>query len=67
MVLIIDSPKSNSVSTEESITILFTHDLHDNFLPFEVRRDEELVTVGGYARLYSAIKEQREIDPDASC
>ena len=65
MVLVIDSPKANSASAEESITILFTHDLHDNLLPFEVRRDEEIVTVGGYARLYSAIKAQREKDPDA--
>ena len=39
MVLMIDVPKGNSASSEESITILFTHDLHDNFLPFEVRRE----------------------------
>ncbi|MHA6261289.1 bifunctional metallophosphatase/5'-nucleotidase [Sporosarcina sp. CAU 1771] len=55
----------NAATSNESITILFTHDLHDNYLPFEVRRGQERLTVGGYARLHSAIKEQREIDPDA--
>ena len=65
MVLMIDVPKGDSTSSEESITILFTHDLHDNFLPFEVKRERERSTVGGYARLYSAIKEQREKDPNA--
>lgn len=63
--LMIDIPKGYSASPEESITILFTHDLHDNFLPFEVIRARERSTVGGYARLYNAIKEQREKDPDA--
>ncbi|MFC5602759.1 bifunctional metallophosphatase/5'-nucleotidase [Sporosarcina koreensis] len=47
------------------MTILFTHDLHDNFLPFEVEREQRKMTVGGYARLSSAIQEQREKDPDA--
>lgn len=65
MVLTVGSPEKSAASTEESITILFTHDLHDNLLPFEVQRNEELVSVGGYARLYSAIKEQREKDPSA--
>ncbi|WP_438317422.1 bifunctional metallophosphatase/5'-nucleotidase [Sporosarcina sp. FA9] len=65
LVTSVDGSKGNSASPEESITILFTHDLHDNFLPFEVRRNQGKYTVGGYARLYSAIKEQREKDPDA--
>ncbi len=65
MVLMIDVPKGDSASSKESITILFTHDLHDNFLPFEAEREQERSTVGGYARLYSAIKGQREKDPNA--
>ncbi|MGN7409466.1 bifunctional metallophosphatase/5'-nucleotidase [Sporosarcina sp. SAFN-010] len=62
-----DVPKGNADSADESITILFTHDLHDNFLPFEIDRGQGQgeVTVGGYARLHSAIQEQREKDPDA--
>lgn len=62
---ILDAPKGNADSAKESITILFTHDLHDNFLPFEVKRGNKKMSVGGYARLHSAIVEQRESDPDA--
>lgn len=65
MVLMIGVPKGDSASPKESITILFTHDLHDNFLPFEVKRAQGEITVGGFARLYSSIKEQREKDPEA--
>lgn len=64
-IFILDAPKGKADSAEESITILFTHDLHDNFLPFEVDRGEKKRSVGGYARLHSAIAEQREKDPDA--
>ena len=43
-------------------TILFTHDLHSHFLPAV---DEDGGEYGGYARLMTAIRQQREIDPDA--
>lgn len=43
-------------------TILFTHDLHSHFLPAV---DEDGGEYGGYARLMTKIREQREIDPDA--
>ena len=43
-------------------TILFTHDLHSHFLPAV---DEDGGEYGGYARLMTAIREQRAIDPDA--
>ena len=39
-----------------SATILFTHDLHSSFLP---RKDGSGGTTGGYARLASALKEER--------
>ncbi|WP_438318703.1 bifunctional metallophosphatase/5'-nucleotidase [Sporosarcina sp. FA9] len=65
VIVSINSSNGNTSSPEESITILFSHDLHDNFLPFEVRKGQERITVGGYARLFSTIKEQREKDPDA--
>ena len=64
-VFIIDSREVQADTAKESLTILFTHDLHDNFLPFEVEREKEKITVGGYARLKSAIVAQREKDPDA--
>ena len=43
-------------------TILFTHDLHSHFLP---AADEDGGEYGGYARLMTAIRQQRSIDPNA--
>lgn len=65
LVVSMTSSQGNAASSDDSITILFTHDLHDNLLPFDVQKGEEKLTVGGYARLASAIQAQREIDPDA--
>ena len=45
-----------------SATILFTHDLHSSFLP---RKDGSGGTAGGYARLASALKEERSAHPGA--
>ncbi len=50
---------------EKTLTILFTHDLHDNLLPFQTIENGEVKKLGGYARLASAIREQKEKDPDA--
>lgn len=51
-------------AAEEStpVTILFTHDLHSRLLP---ANDENGQSYGGYARLMTAIKEQKEKHPDA--
>ncbi|MCM3711517.1 bifunctional metallophosphatase/5'-nucleotidase [Sporosarcina luteola] len=57
--------KGSADTPGDSITILFTHDMHDNLLPYEVEREQGKMTVGGYARLSSAIREQRSKDPDA--
>lgn len=43
-------------------TILFTHDLHSHLLP---SADEDGGQYGGYARLMTVIKEQKEQYPDA--
>ena len=54
------------VTAEESaeeITILFTHDLHSHLLPSSNESGEG--EYGGYARLMTAIKEQKAKDPDA--
>src|SRR5690606_29481793 len=48
----------------DEIRILFTHDLHDNFMAFDLFEDGVTKNVGGFARLYSAIKEERKKDPD---
>lgn len=46
----------------EFVTVLFTHDLHSNFLPVP---NENKGEDGGYARLMTVINEQREKYPDA--
>ena len=43
-------------------TILFTHDLHSHFLPAAAEDGGEY---GGYARLMTVIRQQRELDPNA--
>src|SRR5690606_32711819 len=40
-------------------SILFTHDLHDNLYPHKIEENGKIVTVGGYARLATAIEEER--------
>ena len=44
------------------ITVLFTHDLHSHLLPAANERGEEH---GGFARLMTAIKEEKRLAPDA--
>lgn len=55
-----DSPGANE---DKSLTILFTHDLHDHFYP-EAVISENTTSLGGYAKLYTAIQEEREKDPE---
>ena len=52
-----------SAATAEEITVLFTHDLHSHLLPSANETGEG--EYGGYARLMTAIKAQKAIDPDA--
>ncbi|MFZ5944190.1 MAG: bifunctional metallophosphatase/5'-nucleotidase [Bacillota bacterium] len=58
---------SGAVAQEKGkqITILFTHDLHDNFLPLKDEQDGLIIESGGYARLQSAINAERRKDPAA--
>lgn len=46
------------------LTIIFTHDLHDHVLPFSLDKDGQIKEYGGYARIQSAINEERAKDPD---
>lgn len=48
----------------DSLTILFTHDMHDNLEAFNMRVDERIESRGGFSRLYSAILQEREKDKD---
>lgn len=47
---------------KQPVTILFTHDLHSHLLPSE---KEGGGTYGGYARLMTVIKQQKQAHPDA--
>lgn len=51
-----------AATENEEITILFTHDLHSHLLP---SADEDGGEYGGYARLMTVIKEQKEKYPNA--
>ena len=55
------APALANAPTYES-TILFTHDTHDHFLPAPA---EEGGTYGGYTRLSTLLKEERQAHPDA--
>lgn len=46
----------------KKVTVLFTHDLHSHFLP---SADEDGGEYGGYARLMTAIKQQKQKYPNA--
>ena len=48
--------------TEKTATVLFTHDLHSHFLPSVKEGGGEF---GGFARLMTAINEQKGLHPDA--
>ena len=50
-------------ASEDEITVLFTNDLHSHLLPSV--NDNGQGEYGGYARLMTLIREQKEIDPDA--
>jgi len=54
---------SGASEQEKSVTILFTHDLHDNLLPFNLAVNGQIESRGGYARLQTVINQQRSIDP----
>lgn len=54
---------ADAAKQQDPITILFTHDLHDNLLPFNLIYNDQIENRGGYARLQTVIDQQRERDP----
>lgn len=56
---------ANVVSKTNDLTILFTHDMHDNFESYSMEIDGKVVERGGFARLHSAILEEKEKDAEA--
>ena len=51
-----------SAADESNVTVLFTHDLHSHFLPTPTDDGGE---EGGFARLATLIKQQKEKNPNA--
>lgn len=51
-------------SSPKKLTILFSHDMHDHLLPFNLLQNGQASEVGGYARLQSAINQAKQKDPD---
>lgn len=56
-------PGAAETAQEDEITVLFTHDLHSHLLPSA--NETGSGQYGGYARLMTAIKAQKEIAPNA--
>ena len=55
-------------AVRERLVILFTHDLHSYFLPQRIATpDGPPVERGGYAKLLSLIRENRDGEQDAPC
>lgn len=65
LIQIIYIPQIPAAQAKESITILFTHDMHGNFLPFKEANGGAVELLGGYARLQSAIVAEKAIDSEA--
>jgi 2',3'-cyclic-nucleotide 2'-phosphodiesterase (5'-nucleotidase family) len=56
--------RTETLSDEGEVTLLFTHDLHSHLDSFKVRTDEgKTIEVGGFARLKTAIDDVRTNNP----
>jgi 2',3'-cyclic-nucleotide 2'-phosphodiesterase (5'-nucleotidase family) len=58
-------PASYASEDVDSITIMFTHDMHSNLLPFLSEDDGMTVDTGGYARILSIINEEKNNNQEA--
>lgn len=56
-------PANANTIKNDKLTILFTHDMHDNLESYSVEVDKKIQSRGGFARLYTAILEERSLDP----
>ncbi len=62
--LALDAAVLANEADQDRITVAFTHDLHDHFLPLRIENDSGVSDVGGWARLAGAIALERQKDPD---
>ncbi|KUO59904.1 MAG: bifunctional metallophosphatase/5'-nucleotidase [Gracilibacter sp. BRH_c7a] len=65
LIMFIDIPKINALETNKKVTILFTHDMHDNFLPVKDGQGSAISELGGYARLQNGIFAEKKKNPEA--
>lgn len=54
------SKKVIAENNEKTMTILFTHDMHDHLLPTSIQDNGQVVRTGGYAELQSAINAEKK-------
>ena len=62
VLIILSAAVTVSAQNDKNVTVLFTHDLHSHFLPSKAEDGGEY---GGYARLMTVIKEQKEKHPNS--
>ena len=58
------SQEAFAESSGKSMTILFTHDMHDHMLPFDIDENGKVLQLGGYARIKTVIDQERKKDPN---
>lgn len=51
-------------NNDNSLNILFTHDLHDHIESYDIFENNKKLNVGGYERLNDSIKKQKSLDED---
>lgn len=49
---------------QNSLTVLFTHDLHDNLEAYKMEIGGQIESRGGFSRLATAIEMERQVDKD---
>src|SRR5699024_12395643 len=54
-----------SPAEEINVSLLFQHDVLDNLHPFEVELERVKQLVGGMARMFTAVENERKENPDA--
>lgn len=62
ILLTLSIPLSFANSDEDKLTIVFTHDLHDHYLPFDIVNKDEIINVGGFARIKTAIDIEKSLN-----
>lgn len=66
-ILLSSMPPASAAAETKSVRILFTHDMHASLLPAKVADGAgNLAESGGFARLYTAIEEERSANPDGT-